>query len=348
MTGVRRRLRDVGKTVSAVLAGRLGEGADPAPAVLAEPGTQTDDEGTPVDSVSEQVQEQERRAEPDAVLAGAVQMARAVAVEVAGSAVGAHLGARVAGPGEDGPVVTHAFATTDPAYVGWQWAVTVARAEGGGQVTVDEVVLLPGDGALLAPAWVPWNERVQPGDLSAGDLLPAPGDDPRLVAAYASTEDELAQQVTYELGLGRSRVLSVEGRAEAAERWWEGDAGPDAPVAKQAPGRCVDCGFLVPLAGGLRQAFGVCANEMAPDDGRVVALAHGCGAHSETLVEAPHAATAGMAVQDDEFELLPTRGPDEAPGDAAAEAALVATVPTVEGDEAEAPVEVDAPPEPSA
>ena len=27
--------------------------------------------------------------------------------------------------------------------------------------------------------------------------------------------------------------------------------------------------------------FGVCANEFANDDGRVVALDHGCGAHSE-------------------------------------------------------------------
>ena len=115
-----------------------------------------------------------------------------------------------------------------------------------------------------------------------------------------------------ELGLGRARVLSLEGRLDAAERWWDGEAGPDAPIAQKAPGRCVDCGFLVPLAGGLRQAFGVCANAVAPDDGRVVALAHGCGAHSETVVDAPHATTAGMAVEDDEFELVPVRTPDAA------------------------------------
>lgn len=41
------------------------------------------------------------------------------------------------------------------------------------------------------------------------------------------------------------------------------------------------CGFLVRLGGPLGRVFGVCANEYAPDDGRVVSLDHGCGAHSE-------------------------------------------------------------------
>ena len=253
---------------------------------------------------------------PDAVLAAAVGIARAAAREVAGDVVGEHLGAQADGPEGAGPVVTHAFAMSDRAYVGWQWAVTLARAEGDEHVTVDEVVLLPGAGALLAPAWLPWSERVGPGDLSPGDLLPPAADDPRLVASRADPESALdaalADGVHDELGLGRARVLSVEGRLDAAERWWDGEAGPDSPLAKQAPGRCADCGFLVRLAGGLRQAFGVCANAVAPDDGRVVALAHGCGAHSETVVEASHAATAGMAEKDDEFELVPV---EPAPAD---------------------------------
>ena len=248
-------------------------------------------------------------AEPDPVLAAAVEPAREAAVELGGASVGEHLGVEVDGPEDAGPVLTHSFATTDPAYRGWRWAVTVARALDSEHVTVDEVVLLPGAGALLAPAWVPWSERLAPGDLSAGDLLPPPADDPRLVPAYAEPEAELADETRWELGLGRPRVLSVEGRADAAERWYEGLAGPDAPAAKQAPGRCDDCGFLVLLAGGLRSAFGVCANAYAPDDGRVVALSHGCGAHSETVVDGAHAATAGMAVEDDEFELLPVGPP---------------------------------------
>jgi hypothetical protein len=34
----------------------------------------------------------------------------------------------------------------------------------------------------------------------------------------------------------------------------------------------------------LKQAFGACANEYAPDDGKVVSVDHGCGAHSEAVV----------------------------------------------------------------
>jgi hypothetical protein len=37
------------------------------------------------------------------------------------------------------------------------------------------------------------------------------------------------------------------------------------------------------MAGPLGRVFGVCANEYAPDDGRVVSLDHGCGAHSEAV-----------------------------------------------------------------
>ena len=39
------------------------------------------------------------------------------------------------------------------------------------------------------------------------------------------------------------------------------------------------------LQGSLGTLFAVCANEWSPDDGKVVSLDHGCGAHSETDVE---------------------------------------------------------------
>jgi hypothetical protein len=42
------------------------------------------------------------------------------------------------------------------------------------------------------------------------------------------------------------------------------------------------------MAGSVGRVFGVCANEYAPDDGRVVSMDHGCGAHSE-VVAAPAA-----------------------------------------------------------
>jgi hypothetical protein len=219
----------------------------------------------------------------DTVCAAAVDVARAAAVEVAGAQVGAHIGKRA----EDERVVTHSFEATVPGYSGWYWAVTVARVSRSKAVTVDEVVLLPGEAALLGPAWVPWSERLRPGDLGPGDLLPAELDDWRLVPSYVASDDPAVEEVAFEVGLGRARVLSREARLDAAERWYAGDGGPETAMARNAPGRCGTCGFLLPIAGSLRAGFGVCGNEMAAADGRAVSVEHGCGAHSEaTLIEA--------------------------------------------------------------
>jgi len=312
--GVRRRLRDVTKKVTGALTGSPAEPVEDEPAVDARtPQLQEDIVVTapPPAPVEPGPAVEPETSGVDARCAEAVDLARAAASEVAGAAVGEHLGVEVDPADGGGHVLTHAFATTDPAYVGWRWAVTVARAEGSDVVTVDEVVLLPGRDALLAPPWVPWSERVQPGDLGAGDLLPPTADDLRLVPAYADVDAErLPFDLHRELGLGRPRVLSRDGRADAAERWYEGEPGPDTPAAQAAPGRCRDCGFFVPLAGALGRVFGACANGMAPDDGRVVALTHGCGAHSETVVEQPESSYAGMAVvheELDEFELVDVR-----------------------------------------
>jgi Protein of unknown function (DUF3027) len=233
--------------------------------------------------------------EPDAVLAAAVEPARAAAVEVGGESVGEHL-AVVA---QADRIATHAFAAMLPGYAGWYWAVTVARAPRMKSATVDEVVLLPGADALLAPAWVPWHERLRPGDLGPGDLLPSVPDDPRLVPAYVDSDDPAVDEVAFELGLGRARVMSREGRFDAAERWYDGEGGPETPMAKQAPAHCGTCGFLLPLAGSLRAGFGVCGNEITATDGRVVSVEFGCGAHSEAAVVIPSLAERTGDVYDD-------------------------------------------------
>jgi hypothetical protein len=228
----------------------------------------------------------------DPALAG-LDEARAVLLAQVGDAfVGEHDQSVV----EDHGVVTHYFASTQPGYPGWRWAVTVAQPDGQDAPTIDEVALLPGGEAITAPAWVPWRERIKPGDLSPGDLLPADEDDPRLVPPYLTgdpgdwsvDEEPLSdadrtqlKSVATDLGLGRARVLSLEGRDLAAQRWYDGEQGPDVPLAQSAPASCYSCGFLVQLAGPLARTFGVCANEFANDDGKVVAHKHGCGAHSE-------------------------------------------------------------------
>lgn len=225
--------------------------------------------------------------------AAAVDAARAALLEQVGDAF---VGGHDQSTAEDDGAVTHYFLSTQPGYPGWRWAVTVAQPEGQDHPTIDEVVLLPGSDAITAPAWIPWRERIKPGDLSPGDLLPADEDDPRLVPTYlagdpgdwtpedshdAAGERAQVRAVAADLGLGRSRVLSVEGRQSAAQRWYDGEAGPDVPLAQSAPASCWSCGFLVRLDGPLATTFGVCANEFANDDGRVVAYKHGCGAHSE-------------------------------------------------------------------
>jgi hypothetical protein len=228
---------------------------------------------------------------PDPACAEAVDLARAAAVELGGDDVGDHLGVLA----DDERVVTHQFGCTNAGYRGWAWSVTVARAPRSKVVTVDEVVLLPSDDAILSPEWLPWDQRLRAGDLGVGDLLPTRADDPRLVPSWFSGDDDLdftdaaeldeptslLREVGLEIGLGRARVLSLYGRLDAADRWYAGDAGPDAPMAKAAAGPCGTCGFYLPLSGSLRLAFGVCANMITPDDGKVVSADHGCGAHSE-------------------------------------------------------------------
>lgn len=213
----------------------------------------------------------------------------ALLAQVGADVVGEHLGDHTEEQLGSGRVTTQTFACTQAGYRGWRWAVTVVELDDQAEPTVDEVVLLPGEGAIVAPAWVPWRERIRPGDLSPGDLLPTEEDDPRLVPGWLAgdpePQDELdpeqVRTVVAEVGLGRSRVLSVEGRDEAVQRWYAGEAGPGAAIAQSAPARCSSCGFLVRLAGPLSSVFGVCANAFANDDGRVVSFDHGCGAHSE-------------------------------------------------------------------
>jgi hypothetical protein len=238
--------------------------------------------------------------QPSQALLNAVELARSVAVELAGAdAVGAHESAEA----EDGYSVTHYFTADQPGYRGWRWAVTLADGGDGTPVTVSEAALLPGAAALVAPTWVPWQDRVRAGDLGVGDLLPSAPDDLRLVPGYLESDDPAVEEIVREVGLGRVRVLSRFGREEAGERWLNGARGPRADMARAAPGTCGTCGFYLPLAGSMSAAFGVCANEYAPADGAVVHTSFGCGAHSDVEAEPGSPTPIAELVFDDGVDL---------------------------------------------
>jgi hypothetical protein len=249
----------------------------------------------------------------------ALDLARAAAVQEAGGegAVGAALDAVA----DDAVAVTARFAATDRGYRGWFWSVTLAVLDAE-HPTVSEVVLLPGPDALIAPPWIPWDQRIRSGDLGVGDLLPSAPDDPRLVPGYLQSADPAVEEVALEVGLGRMRVASRDGLLDIAERWHEGSFGPDDDMATHAPAHCLTCGFFLPLAGSLGALFGACGNEYSPADGRVVDAGYGCGAHSEALTGMSLGPVIGETVVDElrlevhDHRPSPDRDPiDDAPLD---------------------------------
>ena len=107
---------------------------------------------------------------------------------------------------------------------------------------------------------------------------------------------------------GRARVLSLAGRDETAERWYDSEHGPSTPLARAAPAHVRQLRVLRPLGGPLGRVFGVCANEYAPDDGRVVSVDHGCGAHSEAVLAVPPRPGAPPVIDEFGYDLVDMPG----------------------------------------
>jgi Protein of unknown function (DUF3027) len=108
-----------------------------------------------------------RTGKPDAVLAASVGVARTAIEGIAkASEIGEHLAARTEGD----RLVTHLFESKLPGYVGWQWYAVLTRNSRSKVVTVSELGLLPSEGSILAPEWVPWAERVRPEDAQTEDV----------------------------------------------------------------------------------------------------------------------------------------------------------------------------------
>ncbi len=206
------------------------------------------------------------------------------------------------------------FACTMLGYEGWQWSVTLYHDEDAGRWTVNESSLAPTEDSLLPPPWIPWKDRLKPTDLSVMDSIGTAEDDSRLEEGVNEQNNEDAQESPADteqkdiehtdaehtentengestedfeeavetFRLTRKRVMTAQAIAQTAKRWYAGQHGPKSLSTKIADGKaCSSCGFMIPLAGSLGNMFGVCANMWSPDDGRVVALDHGCGEHSE-------------------------------------------------------------------
>jgi hypothetical protein len=214
-----------------------------------------------------------------------LELARSAAIADAGNPelVGADVSVEI---DDDGRVETYLFEANLAGYKGWRWCVTIAKVDKKSEPTICDVVVLPGPDALLAPEWVAYRDRIQPGDVGVGDIVPSSLDDTRLVPSMHSliADEELDAMQVFDLGLGRARVMSIEGRDQASKRWYESDRGPQSPIAQAAPKPCSSCAFFVPISGSLRASFGVCANAISPEDARVVSVDHGCGAHSEATL----------------------------------------------------------------
>ena len=95
--------------------------------------------------------------EADPVLLAARDTARAALAEITEpESIGVDSGHEV----HDTHVVTLYFECLLPGYPGWRWAAALSRIDERAPVNVLEVELLPGEGAVTAPDWVPWSVRL--------------------------------------------------------------------------------------------------------------------------------------------------------------------------------------------
>lgn len=214
------------------------------------------------------------------VVAGkAMEVAREAIEDLGEGPAGEHVGVAMTSPG----VAVHRFQPNLPGYRGWEWHVVVAVAEGSKYITVSEVALVPGDTALQAPEWIPYEDRVRPGDLGPRDLMPPAPDDERLTPGEPNV-----------------RELTEQGKRAADARWKSGETGPHSEFAVNSLLNCGSCAFHIPLSGTLGRDWGVCVNEWA-FDGSVVHHGHGCGAHSATPEVVGHGVSDKQAFDDQEI-----------------------------------------------
>ena len=170
-----------------------------------------------------------RTGKPDAFLAAAVDVARAA---IEGIAPAEQIGRHLAAKSEGDRLVTHLFESKLPGYGGWQWYAVLTRNSRSKVVTVDELGLLPSEDSILAPEWIPWAERVRPGDEQGDeDLQAAAGAAPRDGAGDAAddtTEDDAAAATSVADDAPEDDSDDADGNADGAGDEYDADDADDA------------------------------------------------------------------------------------------------------------------------
>lgn len=124
---------------------------------------------------------------PDPELLAARAQARHALEEITGArTIGAEAGFEV----HEERVVTLFFESRMEGYPGWRWAATLARVDAESPVNVLEVELLPGEGAVVAPEWVPWSERLAQFRETQAQQAADEAAEARAAASELSEEDE--------------------------------------------------------------------------------------------------------------------------------------------------------------
>jgi hypothetical protein len=86
--------------------------------------------------------------------------------------------------------ITVTFAAAMAGYPGWHWTVSLAKLDGE-EPSVLETELMPGEGALLAPDWVPWSERLADWEAAQTAIAEAEAEAEGDVEREAELDDEL-------------------------------------------------------------------------------------------------------------------------------------------------------------
>ncbi|TQO20616.1 DUF3027 family protein [Rhodoglobus vestalii] len=111
-------------------------------------------------------------------------LARGALLEITDTAsIGALAGEQVESDG----TVSVIFASAMRGYPGWNWTVSIAHVEGA-EPTVLEAELMPAEGALLSPDWVPWSERLA--DYKAAQAATEAADVEKAAADEAAGQDD--------------------------------------------------------------------------------------------------------------------------------------------------------------